>query len=38
MQDKVVSGIPKDRLTGVVESQTEKIPSSGYLAAAFWQL
>ena len=35
MQDKVRSGIAEDRVTGAIESQTSKIPSSGYLAAAF---
>ena len=35
MQDKVRSGVSEDRFTGVIESQTSKIPSSGYLAAAF---
>ena len=34
MQDKVCSGIAEDRFTGAIESQTSKIPSSGYLAAA----
>jgi len=35
MQEKVSGGIAEDRFTGVLESQTSKIPSSGYLAAAF---
>jgi hypothetical protein len=35
MQDKVRSGVAEDRITGAIESQTSKIPSSGYLAAAF---
>jgi hypothetical protein len=35
MQDKVRSGVSEDRFTGAIESQTSKIPSSGYLAAAF---
>jgi hypothetical protein len=35
MQDKVRSGTAEDRLTGTIESQTSKIPSSGYLGAAF---
>jgi hypothetical protein len=35
MQDKLRSRVSEDRLTGVIESQTSKIPSSGYLAAAF---
>jgi hypothetical protein len=35
MQDKVRSGVSEDRFTGAIESQTSKIPSSGYLGAAF---
>jgi hypothetical protein len=35
MQDKVRIGGAEDRVTGAIESQTSKIPSSGYLAAAF---
>jgi hypothetical protein len=35
MQDKVRNGVSEDRVTGAIESQTSKIPSSGYLAAAF---
>lgn len=35
MQDKVRNGMPEDAVTGAIESQTSKIPSSGYLAAAF---
>jgi hypothetical protein len=35
MLDKVHSGIAEGRFTGAIESQTSKIPSSGYLAAAF---
>lgn len=35
MQDKVRSGVSEDRFTGAIESQTSKVPSSGYLAAAF---
>ena len=35
MQDKVRNGMPEDAITGAIESQTSKIPSSGYLAAAF---
>ena len=35
MQEKVVKGVPEDRFTGAIESQTSRIPSSGYLAAAF---
>ena len=35
MQDKVHNGVAEDRVTGAIEAQTSKIPSSGYLAAAF---
>jgi hypothetical protein len=35
MQDKVRIGVAEDRVTGAIEAQTSKIPSSGYLAAAF---
>lgn len=35
MQDKVRSGVSEDRFTGAIESRTSKIPSSGYLVAAF---
>jgi hypothetical protein len=35
MQDKVRNGVAEDRVTGAIEAQTSKIPSSGYLAAAF---
>ena len=35
MQDNVHRGVSEDRVTGAIESQTSKIPSSGYLAAAF---
>ena len=35
MQDKVRNGVAEYRVTGAIESQTSKIPSSGYLAAAF---
>jgi hypothetical protein len=35
MQVKVRNGVAEDRITGAIESQTSKIPSSGYLAAAF---
>ena len=35
MQQKVHSGVAEDRVTGAIEAQTSKIPSSGYLAAAF---
>ena len=34
MQDKVRTGVLEDSFTGAIESQTSKIPSSGYLAAA----
>lgn len=35
MQDKVQSGVSEGRFTGAIESQTSKVPSSGYLGAAF---
>jgi hypothetical protein len=35
MQDEVRNGVAEDRVTGAIESQTSKILSSGYLAAAF---
>jgi hypothetical protein len=35
MQEKVIRGVAEDRFTGAIESQTSKVPSSGYLAAAF---
>ena len=35
MQDKVRIGAGEGRFTGAIESQTSKIPSSVYLAAAF---
>jgi hypothetical protein len=35
MQEKVRSGVAEGPFTGAIESQTSKIPSSGYLAAAF---
>jgi hypothetical protein len=35
MQEKVHTGVAEDRFTGAIESQTSKIPSFGYLAAAF---
>lgn len=35
MQDKVRNRVAEDRVTGAIEAQTSKIPSSGYLAAAF---
>src|SRR5580704_18126224 len=35
MQDKVRSEVSEGRFTGAIESQTSRIPSSGYLAAAF---
>ncbi|HWR37190.1 MAG TPA: hypothetical protein VN622_15105 [Clostridia bacterium] len=34
MDTKVYRGESEDRFTGAIESQTSKIPSSGYLAAA----
>ncbi len=34
MEDKVHIGAPEDSITGAIESQTSKIPSAGYLAAA----
>jgi hypothetical protein len=33
-ENKVYRGQEEDRVTGVLESQTSKIPSSGFLAAA----
>jgi hypothetical protein len=35
MQNKVRGGVAEDPITGAIESQTSRIPSSGYLAAAF---
>ena len=35
MENRVTTGISEDRFTGAIESQTARIPSSGYLAAAF---
>jgi hypothetical protein len=35
MENKVRNGVREDRITGAIESQTSRIPSSGYLAAAF---
>ena len=35
METKVRNGVAEDRITGAIESQTSRIPSSGYLAAAF---
>jgi hypothetical protein len=35
MDNKVQGGVAEDRITGAIESQTSRIPSSGYLAAAF---
>jgi hypothetical protein len=35
MHEKGSSGVSEDRFSGTSESQTSKIPSSGYLAAAF---
>ncbi len=34
MENKVRGGVAEDRFTGAIESQTSRIPSSGYLAAA----
>jgi hypothetical protein len=34
MDSKVYRGQSEDRFTGAIESQTSKIPSTGYLAAA----
>lgn len=34
MESKVYRGQQEDRVTGMLESQTSKIPSSGYLGAA----
>ena len=31
MQEKVYEGISEDRITGAIESQTSKVPSSAYL-------
>ena len=35
METKVRGGGAEDRITGAIESQTSRIPSWGYLAAAF---
>jgi hypothetical protein len=35
MQEKVYEGISEGRVTGAIESQTSKVPSSAYLAVAF---
>jgi hypothetical protein len=35
MENKARGGVAEDRITGAIESQTSRIPSSGYLAAAF---
>ena len=35
MENKVRGGVAEDRITGAIESQTSRIPTSGYLAAAF---
>jgi hypothetical protein len=35
MENKVHRGVAEDAFTGAIESQTSRIPSSGYLAAAF---
>jgi hypothetical protein len=34
MESKVYRGQEEDRVTGMLEAQTSKIPSSGFLAAA----
>jgi hypothetical protein len=34
MDSKVYRGESEDRFTGAIESQTSRIPSTGYLAAA----
>ena len=34
MESKVYRGEQEDRVTGMIEAQTSKIPSTGYLAAA----
>ena len=34
MENKVYRGQEEDRFTGMIEAQTSKIPSTGYLAAA----
>lgn len=34
MESKVYRGQEEDRFTGAIESQTSKLPSSGYLAFA----
>lgn len=34
MESKVYRGEQEDRVTGMLESQTAKIPSTGYLGAA----
>lgn len=34
MESKVYRGQSEDRFTGMIEAQTSKIPSTGYLAAA----
>ena len=35
MENKVRNGVAEDRVTGAIEEQTSRIPSSGYLVAAF---
>jgi len=35
MDTNVLQGVAEDAFTGAPESQTSRIPSSGYLAAAF---
>lgn len=34
MENRVYRGEREDRVTGILESQTSKVPSSGYLGAA----
>ena len=34
MENKVYRGEREDQVTGMIEAQTSKIPSTGYLAAA----
>lgn len=35
MEDKVWNGGMEGRFTGAIKSQTSKVPSAGYLVAAF---
>ena len=35
MENRVRDGVAEDRITGAIESQTSRVPSSAYLAAAF---